>query len=232
MPLTNKMLKDPTITKIVYAYRYVPTDEIAYIGITTRTLAHRDEQHRSNTGRGHQDRFHCLLRENRKDFRIRILEIIDGDATGREDYWIKQLRPWNKTNEELFKAVREKAFTPEAIRKGAETRSRLYRGENNPRYGKKMSLEARKKLSEARKGMKFTPEHCANLGKALKGKFVGGKSPCAKAVIQMDLAGNELQQWACVSDAVRELGIGTNANVIACCKGKRKSAGGYRWSYS
>lgn len=35
--------------------------------------------------------------------------------------------------------------------------------------------EMRKKMSEARKGMKFTQEHKANIGKAMKGKLAGNK---------------------------------------------------------
>lgn len=43
---------------------------------------------------------------------------------------------------------------------------------------------------------------------------------------------NELiKQWNYIREAEKELNI-NNANIVSCCKNKRKTAGGYIWRYS
>lgn len=48
---------------------------------------------------------------------------------------------------------------------------------------------------------------------------------------QYDLNGNFIRQWDCIRHVQKELKI-NNSNIVACCKGKRKTAGGYIWKYS
>lgn len=52
-----------------------------------------------------------------------------------------------------------------------------------------------------------------------------------RAVIQMDLKGNELREFPSVKEAIQF--IGGSPNITACCKGKPKheTAGGYKWKY-
>jgi group I intron endonuclease len=45
-----------------------------------------------------------------------------------------------------------------------------FKGENNPRYGKKASKELREKLSEAHKGVKLSEKHRIRISEALKDK--------------------------------------------------------------
>ena len=40
-----------------------------------------------------------------------------------------------------------------------------------------------------------------------------------------------IKQWEYIRQIQKELGI-NNANIVTCCKGKRKSAGGYIWKYN
>ena len=47
-----------------------------------------------------------------------------------------------------------------------------------------------------------------------------------KKVLQYDLDGNFIREWNCI----KETGI-DSSHIINCCKGKRKSAGGYKWRY-
>lgn len=49
-----------------------------------------------------------------------------------------------------------------------------------------------------------------------------------KKVKQYDLQGNFIKEWISISEASRELNI-HQKNIRACCKNKRKTAGGYIW---
>ena len=82
-------------------------------------------------------------------------------------------------------------------------------GENNPNYGKSPSKETREKIS-----------------KAMKGNVNG-----AKRVEQIDKNTLEvIKVWDSLSEVERQLNIPTG-NISNVCKGKGKTAGGYKWRY-
>lgn len=84
-------------------------------------------------------------------------------------------------------------------------------GSDNPMYGKNHSEETKKKMSETRKGM-----------------YEGEKNPRHKEVAQFDFNGNLIKIWKYIGEAEKELKI---YSISACCRGKRKSAGGFIWKY-
>lgn len=49
-------------------------------------------------------------------------------------------------------------------------------------------------------------------------------------VYQYSIDGNYIKEYNSIADATRDCNI-LNGKISSCCKGKRKSAGGYRWSY-
>lgn len=49
-------------------------------------------------------------------------------------------------------------------------------------------------------------------------------------IIQYDLEDNFIKEWKCMKQAGLTLNISVS-HICNCCKGKRKSAGGYRWQY-
>jgi len=51
-----------------------------------------------------------------------------------------------------------------------------------------------------------------------------------KSVFQYTLFGNLIKEWYSISQASKELGIGSNS-ITTCCKGEYKSAGGFIWKY-
>jgi hypothetical protein len=51
-----------------------------------------------------------------------------------------------------------------------------------------------------------------------------------KSVFQYTLTGNLIKEWYSISQASKELAIGSNS-ITTCCKGKYKSAGGFIWKY-
>lgn len=52
----------------------------------------------------------------------------------------------------------------------------------------------------------------------------------SKSVLQYTLDGKFVAEYKCIMEAERQTGI-NNPNIIACCKNKRKQAGGYIWKY-
>ena len=60
-----------------------------------------------------------------------------------------------------------------------ETRQKMgkaHRGKNHPFWGKKLSVEHRRKISEAHKGKKHSAEHRRKIGDSLRGKYRGERS--------------------------------------------------------
>lgn len=128
--------------------------------------------------------------------------------------------------------------TEEEMNEWKQNMSKAQTGENNPMYGKHLSEETKQKMSEAKKG-KFTGENNPMYGKyhteesrqkisqAKKGK----NAPQAKRIIQYNKQGNLIRVWDYAKQVTEELGI-NHGNIISCCKGKLKSAGGYIWRYA
>ena len=91
--------------------------------------------------------------------------------------------------------------------------------------GKKHSEETRNKMSEAHKGKHLSEEHKKKLSEAR----TNGK--CSKPVLQINKTTNEIiTEFPSVSEVERQLGISIS-NISQCCKGKRKTCGGFKWQY-
>lgn len=89
------------------------------------------------------------------------------------------------------------------------------RGENNPWYGKRLSEEHRKKLSNSHKG-----------------KYKGKESPVSKPILMYDKKGNFIRRFDCISDTNEYFGK-KNAykNVSSCLRGERPTAYNHIFKY-
>ena len=84
-------------------------------------------------------------------------------------------------------------------------------GENHPLYGKHLSDETKRKMSAVRQG-----------------KHNGRARP----IYQIDKdSGEIIKKWSYIMEACNELGMSIS-NIILCCKGKQKTAGGFKWAYA
>ena len=54
---------------------------------------------------------------------------------------------------------------------------------------------------------------------------------CATPILQYNLLGVFLKEWVSMANVQRELNISAS-HICQCCKGDRKSAGGYIWRYA
>lgn len=95
---------------------------------------------------------------------------------------------------------------------------------------KEANAERYRKISESKKGMKFSDEHKLHLSQAKKGKQTGNENPNSRAVNQYSLDMQYIKTWNSIADVRRELKIGS-PNICRAIK-YNKTAGGFRWRYA
>lgn len=96
-------------------------------------------------------------------------------------------------------------------------------GCNHPNYGRHLSRDIRQKISSAHKGIKHSQKTIQ--------KIYGANNHSARPVVALDKVTNVVvYMFDCIRDAERSTGI-IGSNITACCRGKRKTAGGYVWKY-
>lgn len=105
-------------------------------------------------------------------------------------------------------------------------------GANNPRYGKKLSEETRKKISASLTGRKPTEEARRKQSEAQKGLMKGRKRPegagrPAKKILCVETG----EVFESIASAAKAKNITCKGNISACAKGKIKSIGGFHWEY-
>ena len=101
-------------------------------------------------------------------------------------------------------------------------------GEKSPNFGKHFSEEHRKNISEAQTGEKnsmFGKHHSEETrNKISQSKGVNG-------ILQFSKDGEFIAEYPSMKEAERQTGC-NNSHICNCCKGKRKSAGGFIWRYT
>ena len=93
-------------------------------------------------------------------------------------------------------------------------------GEKHWLYGKKMRESHRKNKGKAQEGVK---NH-------MYGK-TGELNVLSKKIYQYDLDGNYIRSFGSCEEAARNLNK-KRTHISACARGERKSASGFRWSYT
>ena len=127
----------------------------------------------------------------------------------------KENMNWGTRNERISKANKGKVI-PKNIREKISKSNK----------GKKISEEQKEYLRKIRTGIKLTEEHKKKISISNKGKT-------AKKVNQYDLDGNFIKQWDCILDFYKSINkTKNNSSVSSCCKGKLKTAYGYKWKYA
>lgn len=93
------------------------------------------------------------------------------------------------------------------------------------------------RMTAKMKGRKFSEEHKAKLRgrkfsedviRKISEKKINGK--LSKAVVAVDDNGNVVYEFPSTMEAKRKLGL-DNSVIAKCCRGERKTCGGYRWYY-
>lgn len=190
-----------------------------YIGQTTRRLDERTKEHIRHNKMIVDKAIQKYGIENFTVEQIDLAENIN-ELNQKEMYWI-----------ERYDCITPKGYNQcyggdntcgyhhkeESKQKMSIKKSQKYIGEGNPFYNKTHSEESRKKMSEARKGLKHLTEEQI---KRLR------ESHHTVKVINVDTGE--------VFDSIKDAGLKYNiepTHITRVCKGKRKTCGGYRWEY-
>lgn len=127
----------------------------------------------------------------------------------------EEINEWKRKQSESHKGKHSPMCGKHHTEKSKKKISESKKGENNPNYGKHFSEEHRRKICESNKGRE-----------GLKGE----RNPTARKIAQYDKEGNLIKIWNCIDYACKELRI-CKPNICKCCRGERKSAGGFVWKY-
>ena len=133
-------------------------------------------------------------------------------------------------------------------RKLSDARKGKYGGKNHPMYGKKHTEESKKKMSISHRNLsEATRQKMSEAAKLhvgalnhfygkhhsdeAKQKMSKAKDNVKRRVVAIDKDTNEFL-FICDSLKEAERRVGrAYQNIAACCKGKKKTAGGYKWEY-
>lgn len=109
------------------------------------------------------------------------------------------------------------------------------------RLGKKLSNESKRLISESLKkfhkqnsGLTYWngKHHTEETKEKMRQNKLGKINPSKwKAVIKLDLDNKEIKEYKSLNEAAKDLNIKNSTNITACCKGKIKTAYGYKWKY-
>ena len=228
-----------------------------YIGQTKTSINKRYTNHKSESKRGiyNTPLYRAMRKYGLDNFEVSEIEKITSEKKDTlsdklnelEVHYIEKLRPaynaapgglghtgvpWTEERKEKFK--------------------QLMSGENNPNFGKPLSQETKKKLSEALKGRVISVETRQKTSNTMKGipkpeetrqkmKDAAGKRTNkmptgkehhnSKQVDQYDLDGNFVKTFESIHQAAKELSIQPNG-ICLNCKGKLKTTGGFIFKYT
>ena len=120
--------------------------------------------------------------------------------------------------------------SPETIAK------RIVRGKDHYLYGKQLSEEAKRKMSETKTGIPMENSVKQKISNTLTGvkKSEEHKRNAANAqkipVIQYSTDGVQVFLWDSATDASNHLGK-DHSHIVQCCRGQRRTAYGFAWGY-
>lgn len=164
---------------------------------------------------------------------------------------------WNRhDNEHMQRAYNKSpsAFTWELLCECAEAELdekeiqfiRDYKSAD-PKYGYNKSYggqqehrateETRRKMSETKKGKKFTPEHCAKIGIANTKRRLSEETKKkisikrGKPVLQLDMDGKVIGKYISIKEAAEAVGLKSRNSIRNVLIGKAKQSAGFMWKY-
>lgn len=167
---------------------------------------------------GKSNRVQGRMGHHKKKFGENItLEIIDKVPINEwkfwESYWIEQFKNWGFNLKNKNKGG------------GGATKQNF-----SIERGKKIS-KAHLGMSKSHKGKSFSKEHKAKI-KATRGFLKNRPNTWqTKPVLQYDLEGNFIKEFASQIEAQYIMGKPKSDGIGAVCRGKQKTAYGYKWKF-
>lgn len=173
-------------------------------------------------------------KSNDSKFGYNILKggnISTNDSQERRKKISKSLIEYYKTNKHSQESIERARQKKIGVKFSSEHKQKL-KDNHSGMTGKVFSEEHKRKISNSLKGKKFSEEHKRKPSKAKEGKTPWNAiNNTKKPVMQFDKNGAIINTFTSMSEAERKTGI-FNSSISNCCKGKRKTAGGYIWKYA
>lgn len=202
-------------------------NDIKYVGKTKQTLKRRLQGHLTQARRclklgiytNHN--YNWINQQLSRGYEIIIEEIetinCEDNETWKntEKYWIAQFKEWGFYLNNISEGGEEGNTKPpieEVIRKRAEHF-----------IGKPRSEKTKQDISNSLKGLKKSEETLEKIRTSIVAKQ-------GRPVLQFTLQNQFIREWDSGAEAARTLNI-DKANLNACCKGKKKTCGGFIWKY-
>jgi group I intron endonuclease len=192
--------------KLIGIYCLTSPDGKVYVGQSTDLRARYGSffYYRKTKTNSYRGLEEAVSKYPRKQWRHEILQYCSKEELDElEEFWIKELDATNP----------ERGYNKELGGRGCPKPKR--------------TEEARERMSKAHKGKVLSEETKRKLSESK----LGCNNYKSKAVNQYDKSGRFIQSFCAASVAGRVLGV-NQSHISACCLGKRKSAGGYRWEYT
>ena len=207
----------------VYQHRNLKNGK-SYIGMTSQEPKYRWD---NGLGYKNQPKIWSDIKESdwNKDWEHNILGKFEDkqEALNVEGMFI---RLFDSTNE----GYNTSAYSSHSCKHSEETKRKMSKariGENNYWYGKHHSEETKRKMSEALSGEK-NPNFGKHLSEEHKKKI--SESMGVNGILQFSKDGELIAEYSSIHEAERNTGC-NNCSICKCCKGNRKSAGGFIWKY-
>lgn len=181
-------------------------EEKSYIGQTVKTNVRKRWQGNGSGYLQHNlnNKFaNAIKKYGWNNFHHDIIGIVEADT---KDQLISDLDEWEKYYIDKYDS--------------------FYNGYNSTTggsRGKSVSEESKQKQREKMTGRTHTEESKHKMSESRKGE----NNPKAKKVICLETK----QVFGCAKDASKWCGVKSNSDILKCCKGKRKTCGGYCWMY-
>ena len=189
----------------VYAHRNLKNDKY-YIGMTSRK-----PNERWRSGKGYKNNLRMWSDIQNSDWNTDWEHNIIGQSEDKQEALNLEemfIRLFDSTNDGYNISTYDRSSykrTDKTRRKNSEAHT----GEKNPMFGKHHSEDTKRKMSEAHKGKIY-----AN----------------TKPILQFSKSGELIAEYSSIHEAERQTGC-NRGHISSCCKGKRKSAGGFIWRY-
>lgn len=231
-------------------YRHTAPNGKMYIGVTS---LRPNKRWRDGRGYEHNKYFsRAIDKYGWNNFRHEILldSLTKGEASLAEKIFIGY---WDLTNSNKGYNLAEGGLFSVSITEATRRKmSEAHIGEKNHNYGKSLSYSTRLKMSQSRRGSDnpmYGRSHKQSTKEKISKALEGGNNPMygktqsdearanisaknGRLVVAIDVNTNQIVNTYCSMRMAEKVTGIAHEHISACCRGKQKTAGGYRWEYA